>query len=105
MNDNDELYNNDNNLLGGIRDHTSRLDLNNTSDHTVEIDQLAGTELAEIFVAPLRKLTSRNLDTGSNGLTYADSRAEHTSDGQVPAVNSPSASSEDQRRAQRVLKN
>ena len=34
MNDNDELYNNDDNLLRDIRDYTSRIDLNN-SDHTI----------------------------------------------------------------------
>ena len=39
MNDNDELYNNDDNLLRDIRDYTSRIELNNNSDHTIEIAQ------------------------------------------------------------------
>ena len=44
----------------------------------IEIAQPAGTELAKI-VARLRKLTSRYLGTGLNGVTPA---AKHTSDEQ-----------------------
>ena len=39
MNDNNELYNNDDNLLRDSRDYTSRIDLNNNSGHTIEIAQ------------------------------------------------------------------
>ena len=49
MNDNDELYNNDDHLLRDIRDYTSRIDLNNNSDQTIQIDPPAGAELAEIL--------------------------------------------------------
>ena len=87
MNDNDELYNNDDNLLRDMRD-TSHVDLNN-SDHTIEITQSAGAELAEILTS--RELTSHDLGTASSGVTPA---AEHTSDGRQPAVNKPSPSPE-----------
>ena len=62
MNDNYELYNNDDNLLRESRDHTPRIDLNNNSDHIVETAQPADAELAEILTR-LHELTSRDLGT------------------------------------------
>ena len=35
INDNDELYNNEDNLLRDIWDYTSHIDLNINSDHTI----------------------------------------------------------------------
>ena len=89
LNCNDGLYNMDDNLLRDIRDYTSHIDLNN-SDHTIEIAQPIGAELAEILTR-LRELTSRDLGIGSSGVAPAD---EHTSDGQQPADNNPSPSPE-----------
>lgn len=78
MNDNNDVHNNDLNLLRDTRDYTSRLDLYKTPDHTINIAHPAGTELAEILARP-RELTSRNLGTGSSGVTPA---VKHTRVGQ-----------------------
>lgn len=88
MNGNDGVYANDDYLPRDIRDYRSHLYLHNTSDHTIEIAQLAGTELTEIL-ARLRELTSRDLGTGSSGVTLT---AEPTKNGQQPAVHNPSPS-------------
>ena len=85
MNNNGELYNKDDNLLRGIRDYTSRIDLNN-SDHTIEIAR----PLVHILTR-LREPASRDLGIGSSSVTPA---AEHTSSGQQPADNNPSPSPE-----------
>lgn len=85
MNSIDEVCNNHDNLLTAIRDYTSCLGLCNTSDHTIDIAQPAGTEVAEMF-ARLRELTSRELGTRSSSVTPA---AERTSAWQQPAVHNP----------------
>ena len=72
-----------------IRDYTLRIDLND-SDHTIEIAQPAGAELAEILTR-LHELISRELGAGSTGVTPA---AKHTSDGQQPVINNSSPSPE-----------
>ena len=76
MNDNDELYNNDDSLLRSIREYTSRIDLSH-SDHTIEIARPAGDELAENLTR-LRELICRILGTG---LSEVSPETEHTSDG------------------------
>ena len=97
MNDNDELYKNEGNLLRDIRDYTSHIDLNN-SDHTIEIAHPAGAELAEILTR-LRELTSRGLGIGSSGV--------HRQPNTQVTGSSPRTTTlvHHRRRVQRVLKN
>lgn len=98
MNDNKELYNNDDNLLRHISDYTSRMiNPDNNSDHTIEVAQLASADLVEILTR-LLDLSGRDLGTGSSGVTAA---AEHTSAASSPL---PTTLVRHRRWAQRALK-
>ena len=98
------MNDNDHNPPRDIRDYTSRIDLNNNYDRRtrttaskslsrlvrIDIAQPAGAELTKILTT-LREVTSRDIGIV---LTLITPAAEHTSDGQQPAVNNSSRSPE-----------